>query len=111
MRECRGGAGCQGVTLPQFGPEALCLPLVRMDCRVKSPAVTRREACVGMRGVRRVRALITFDKLLDREKPQPSYNAAAEKVSQAAGSPRLNPVENQRLRCAEVPWVKESGIA
>ena len=37
------------------------------------------------------------------------YSALADMVSQAGTLPCLKPVENQRLRCAEVPWVKESG--
>jgi hypothetical protein len=68
-----------------------------------SPAVTRQE------GVRRLR--VTLGKCLDREKARPGYNALAENVSHPATCPRLKPVENQRLRCADVPWVKESGMA
>ena len=33
-----------------------------------------------------------------------------EKVSQSAMLPDSSPVANQRIRCSEVPWVKDSGI-
>ena len=33
----------------------------------------------------------------------------AEKVLQSEILPELKPFKNQRLRCAEVPWVKASG--
>jgi hypothetical protein len=37
------------------------------------------------------------------------YNESAEKVLQSEILPELKPFKNQRLRCAEVPWVKASG--
>jgi hypothetical protein len=37
------------------------------------------------------------------------YNGLALKVLQVEICPLFNPVENQRVRCAEVPWVKLSG--
>src|SRR5579875_2499186 len=39
----------------------------------------------------------------------PGYNACARNVSQALMSPDWKPVLNHFTRCAEVPWVKESG--
>ena len=37
------------------------------------------------------------------------YNDPPEKVLQSEILPELKPFKNQRLRCAEVPWVKASG--
>jgi hypothetical protein len=38
-----------------------------------------------------------------------SHIWSARNVSQLATCPDLKPVMNQRVRCAEVPWVKASG--
>jgi len=40
---------------------------------------------------------------------QPTYNEAADRVLQSEILPELKPFKNQRLRCAEVPWVNASG--
>jgi hypothetical protein len=37
------------------------------------------------------------------------YSTLAAIVLQAETLPSPNPLENQRLRCSEVPWVKASG--
>ena len=37
------------------------------------------------------------------------YNEPADSVLQSEMLPELNPFMNQRLRCADVPWVKASG--
>ncbi len=39
----------------------------------------------------------------------PRYSESAVSVLQELRSPELKPFMNQRLRWAEVPWVKESG--
>ena len=85
-----------------FGSKPLCLPVVSMDRRVKPGGYEAEVSAAVLDHPRQT---------LDCEKAQPSYNAAAENVSHPPTCPPLNPVENQRLRCAEVPWVKESGIA
>ena len=41
--------------------------------------------------------------------PAAPYSVFAESVSQPETWPPLKPFKNQRLRCSEVPWVKESG--
>jgi len=38
-----------------------------------------------------------------------NYSDPPEKVLQSEILPELKPFKNQRLRCAEVPWVKASG--
>ena len=38
-----------------------------------------------------------------------TYNVLADNVSQAEAWPELKPLRNHRLRCSDVPWVKESG--
>jgi hypothetical protein len=40
---------------------------------------------------------------------QSAYNVSPDSVLQSAMLPELNPAKNQRLRCADVPWVKASG--
>jgi hypothetical protein len=40
---------------------------------------------------------------------QSAYNEPADSVLQSEMLPELNPFMNQRLRCADVPWVKASG--
>ena len=44
-----------------------------------------------------------------RVAPDGPYSGFALKVLQAEICPLFSPVENQRVRCAEVPWVKLSG--
>src|ERR1700729_2673541 len=44
-----------------------------------------------------------------RARRNASYSELADIVSQAETWPLLKPLENQRLRCSDVPWVKESG--
>ena len=46
----------------------------------------------------------TLDRLVGRR-----YSELADSVLQPETWPPLKPLENQRLRCSEVPWVKESG--
>ena len=43
-------------------------------------------------------------------KAQRRYSEDALKVLQSATLPVLIPRLNQRTRCAELPWVKESGV-
>lgn len=40
---------------------------------------------------------------------QRAYGVAADIVSHAANWPEAKPILNQRLRCAELPWVNASG--
>lgn len=57
------------------------------------------------------------NELADRLSPQrtfaelrqSAYNEPADSVLQSETLPELNPFKNQRLRCADVPWVKASG--
>lgn len=43
--------------------------------------------------------------------PRPRYSVAALNVSQLLISPEAKPALNHRERCAELPWVNESGTA
>src|SRR5680860_1464548 len=41
--------------------------------------------------------------------PSENHRVSALKVSQACNRPSLKPLRNQRARCSDDPWVKESG--
>lgn len=70
-----------------------------------------RESIASSRRLRAARMSCSGSWWTRVDAPSAAYNACAVNVSQWAMSPESKPALNQRIRCAEVPWVNESGTA
>src|SRR5580693_6080257 len=93
---------------------------LRLKGSLRFPAVKFRLAMRSRASGARTADPLDRRSLLQERRPENAYalrargerldqSDFAEIVSQAETWPLLKPLENQRLRCSDVPWVKESG--
>src|SRR5580658_9066746 len=98
---------------PMYGalPSRTLLPLPACGERVgvRGPIRWVQNCGAQNRGEAPSPSLATLARPLPACGERLNHSELADSVLQPETWPPLKPLENQRLRCSEVPWVKESG--